>query len=62
MDAFDKNLYTIAELLHKTVKEIEGMSYKEYCGWVEYLNEKNAPPDPIKNPNLLLDQLKEFDK
>ena len=33
--------YTLAELLHRTVGEVRGMSVDEFRGWVAYLNLKH---------------------
>lgn len=35
-------IYSLAELLHKTVGELMEMPVSEYYGWIEYLNRKHA--------------------
>ena len=32
-----KSKYVLAEMLHKTVAEIEQMTYEEFNGWIAYL-------------------------
>jgi hypothetical protein len=40
--------------LHKTVGEIESMSYSEYLGWIAYFSEENDPNNLLNSEDSLI--------
>ena len=46
-------IFSLAELLHKTVGEIKAMPTSEFYGWMEYLNRKAQSREDEDRGNLL---------